>query len=488
MAYEIGFVDNLGTEGVAHHQLLEKIRQLASGRGTVGTITGVRTGNGTITGVMGESAAITETWTVTLVTPSANGGMFSVVGSVSGTQNDATVGVLYNNGLVTFTINDGSTDFAVNDQFIIPITQGKLSAEAATTFVGVGNGALTRAGAHEAGMGEKWTIKLTTVVVNGGVFSVTGSVSGAQADATVGSVYDNGKVRFLISDGTTDFALNDTFTYTPQTWKIMRYDKSSASRELVLRGGGLSGADQIFVGFRTYEDTFADYYNLAVAGFTGYVPGNTWSSQPGFVESGVPAHNQSISYWIVLNGQRIAFALKVGTPVYESGYVGKMLPYAMPSQYPYPIVVGGMLTGASATRYSDTTHTMAFKGNRANLKSYWVDGTYKQPSTWPWGNNWLGGSTMQLRDTNNNYPVLPVVLYESAGNVFGELDGVGYVSNFNNTVESVVQVGGSPVTDDPGWTVQQRVDAIVAAGGVAHICLQDVARTSFNDYFTLRLT
>lgn len=277
-------------------------------------------------------------------------------------------------------------------------------------------------------------------------------------------------------------------------WQTLRYSTANpASHELILKGEGLSGAEEIFVGVRTYENVSADYYNLAVAGFTGYVAANAWSAQPGFRESGVPAHNQAIDYWLAINEQRIAFCLKVGTPVYESAYVGKILPYATPSQFPYPLAVIGMLNGASATRYSDTAHSMGFKGNRTNCALRWLDGSYKQPLMYPWMNNFVattstsGSNVMSLRDTGDNYPILPAVPCEAIPNVFGELDGIGYVSNFNNTVESIIQVGGTPVTDNPAWTASERALAIIDAGGTPHICLQDVARTSFVDYFAMRL-
>lgn len=276
-------------------------------------------------------------------------------------------------------------------------------------------------------------------------------------------------------------------------WVTLRYATGvPSSHELILQGEGLSGTEEIFIGFKTYESIPADYYNISVAGFTGYVSGNTFVTQPGYRESGIPAHNQSIDYWLIVNAQRIALGLKVGTPVYESGYVGKIFPYATPSQYPYPLAVIGMLNGAAATRYSDVTHSMGFKGNRVNCALRWMDGTYKQPLMYPWNNGWIGGTSTNntqeaLRDSTSQYPILPAVACEAVPNVFGELDGVGYVSNFNNTVESIIQVGGTPVVDNPLWTPQERADEIILAGGVPHVCLQDVARTSFTDYFTLRL-
>lgn len=252
-------------------------------------------------------------------------------------------------------------------------------------------------------------------------------------------------------------------------WTTLRYlnptpyTDPTVIRELILQGVGLSGTEAIFIGFRAYQDQGADYYNLSTAGFTGYVAGNTFVTQPGYIESGVPAHNNRIDYWLVVNAQRIAFGLKVGTPVYEHGYAGKFLPYATPGQYPYPMFVGGMLSGVPATRFSDTAHSMYAKGNCANARMRFVDGAWHQPESWPWNNDYLAGST-QLRDTGSNYKLLPVVLNDSGPNIYGELDGVYSISGFNNATENTLTIGG-----------------------VDYVVLQDVARNGFTDYLALRL-
>ena len=242
-------------------------------------------------------------------------------------------------------------------------------------------------------------------------------------------------------------------------WEVMRYNTAVDDRELILKGKGYTGTEEIYVGVRTYQNPSADYYNLCVATFTGYVPSNTFDTQPGVCLSGVPAHNQRIDYWLTVNPQRIACCMKVGTPVYEHFYIGKFFPYARPSQYPYPIVCGGMLNGAAATRFSETSHSMPYKGNRANLGMRFNTGVYLQPETHPWNNTYLAGST-QLRDTNDSYPLLPVILNDANG-IYGELDGIRYVSGFNNVVEN---------TCGPDWVV-----------------FQDVGRTGFIDYIALKL-
>lgn len=376
MAYKIGFVDNTGSEGLAHWQMLEAIRRFALGYGTAAAPTYAGTGTGTLTGLDTHPATVSETWTLACTAAAVNGGTFSVSGSVSGAKAAATVGAAYDNGLLAFTLNDGATDFAVGATFTVVATVGALPATA------------------------RWT-----------------------------------QLRYL----------NPT---------------DGSNRELILQGAGLSGTDQIFIGLRSYHSTTADYYNLSVAGFTGYVSGNAFTAQPGYVESGVPAHNNRIDYWLTVNAQRIAFGLKVGTPVYEHGYVGKFLPYATPGQYPYPLVVGGMLGGIPATRFSDTTHSMYAKGARANLLMRFLDGSWKQPFSQAWQNAYI----TTLRDTNGGYSLLPIVLYDAA-NVYGELDGVFYISGFNNATENTLVIGG-----------------------ITYVVLQDVSRTGFADYLALRMS
>ena len=258
-------------------------------------------------------------------------------------------------------------------------------------------------------------------------------------------------------------------------WTTLRYlnptpySDPTVKRELILQGSGLSGTDQIFIGFRAYQDVSADYYNLSVAGFTGYVAGNAFTAQPGYFESGVPAHNNRIDYWLVVNAQRIAFGLKVGTPVYEHGYAGKFLPYAAPSQYPYPLLVGGMLDGTPATRFSETSHSMYAKGARANCAMRFVDGVWKTIECWPWGGygynaNFLTGGS-QIRDTGGSYVLLPVLLNDAGPNIYGELDGIYQISGFNNATENTLTIAGKN-----------------------YVVLQDVARTSFTDYLALELS
>lgn len=255
-------------------------------------------------------------------------------------------------------------------------------------------------------------------------------------------------------------------------WTILRYNTGIAVRELIAKGVGYSGTEEIFIGFRSYESVPSDHYNISVACFTGYVSGNSFDTQPGYSESGVCGHGIRIDYWLNISPQRVAFMLKVGTPVYEFGYTGKYFPYATPSQYPYPVVCFGMLSGIAATRYSDTSHGMPYKGSRANALLRDVAGSWIQPPTWPFNASGLcspTGSTSthngQERDTNGTYSLNPVIVMKTGTDVYGELEGVYHISGFSNGVENTLSISG---------------DSFVVG--------QDVWRTDFNDYIAMKVT
>lgn len=254
-------------------------------------------------------------------------------------------------------------------------------------------------------------------------------------------------------------------------WTTLRYlnPTDGSNRELIMKGVGLSGTEEIFIGFRSYHDVILDYYNLSVAGFTGYVAGNAFTAQPGYAESGIPATSTRIDYWLAVNGQRVAMALKVGNPVYESAYVGKCLPYATPSQFPYPLVVAGMLQGVPATRFSDVNHAIPYRGARANCLLRFVDGTWQQPECAPWNSpmfngNGSSGTATRIWVTETNYQLLPVVLNSALGDL-GELDGIYQITGYGpNATENTLSIDG-----------------------VTYVVIQDVWRTGFDAYYAMRL-
>ena len=167
----------------------------------------VGAGNGTI-GTITAPSAFVKPEKISVVFNSATA--FTVSGSLSGIIGNGTVGVAFTSSKVNFTVAAGTTPFAANDYFQFDLVY------APTSFTGTGDGKMTQLEpvstllptAPEAS--ETWTITFTSATA----FSVTGSVSSASAAGTVGTPYANAGISFLITAGTTPFAVGDEFVVT----------------------------------------------------------------------------------------------------------------------------------------------------------------------------------------------------------------------------------------------------------------------------------
>lgn len=335
-----------------------------------------------------------------------------------------------------------------------------------------GNGTVTGVDCTAATVTETWTLTCTAAATNGGTFSVVGSVTGALANATVGVAYSNAKISFTINDGTADFIIGDSFTIATtagalagsgSVWEVQRW---AGGNELILKGQGLSGGQQIYVGFTVYYNVSSDYYNWECRGFTGFNSGMTFATQPGVSAAKyLSLWNSSIPYWFVVNGQRIIVVAKVST-TYHLGYFGYWYPYGTPTQFPYPVIIAAS-AGQQGQRWSSTatTHTnitgSEFNSNDDNVYNsaifYGLDGAWKPMARinsgttptanylWPW-NYRLTGNQLSTLDVNpdGSYTMLPAILCQAnPNNLLGELDGMMYVTGQALAAEDLVSYGGS---------------------------------------------
>ncbi|MDP2746190.1 head decoration protein [Pseudomonas sp.] len=78
-------------------------------------------GNGTIGSVTVTSAAITGDYVLNITEAAANAGTFEVVDPMGLLIGEGTVGQAFTGGGLTFTLADGSTDFAVDDSFTLAV-------------------------------------------------------------------------------------------------------------------------------------------------------------------------------------------------------------------------------------------------------------------------------------------------------------------------------------------------------------------------------
>lgn len=349
---------------------------------------------------------------------------------------------------------------------------------AAPGYTGTGDGTLDAVDTHPATVTETWTIACTDATTPGAeVWSVTGSVSGAQAGATTGVAYDNGLVAFTITAGATDFAVSDQFTLdttqgdtsaSGDAWEELDWDTSTANHFLAIKGHGLSGTDEIFVGFETYQSEPGDYYNLRMDCWTGYNPALSFDEQPGGTASngeGIPLYQLPLTYWMTVNAQTINVVCKVET-VYVPFSVGFLLPYATPAEYPYPVMIAAPLGAPDPIRYSDLSLEMPWQIG-GNIVVRRLDGFWFVVRAWPYWNEWWWNDQnydTHQRDTGGHYPVLPIELYDLDENRYGRLDGLGAVTGFALNAEDTITVGAET------W-----------------VAFHNFYRTAFEDYFALRL-
>lgn len=139
--------------------------------------------------------------------------------------------------------------------------------------------------------------------------------------------------------------------------------------EVILKAPGNAGTEAIYVGVRSEFDAAAGWHNLFLNGYTGYDPNEeSWFAQPGalpgfgqsftYAVPMVPVWDTTMPYWFVASGRAFRFCVKVSTS-YEGGYLGFILPYATPGQYPYPLAVGGSLVPQEAARSAEWRYSYA---------------------------------------------------------------------------------------------------------------------------------
>lgn len=277
--------------------------------------------------------------------------------------------------------------------------------------------------------------------------------------------------------------------------------------EVILKARGNSGTEAIYTGIRCEYEAAAGWYNLFMNGYTGFDPNEqSWFKQPGALNGYgaqytcavpmVPCWDTTMPYWFVASGRSFRFAVKVSTS-YEGGYLGYILPYATPGQFPYPLAVGGSLVPNSTSRSAEWRYSYAnwrhgcpagpgidsyasnegrwatlymrnpdgkwgYFGNRGDSSPqpediYGPTQSYSAPyapsgswrCVWPHAMNdqWTSGKRPYRECLGGGYILQPCILMQRApySAVFGELEGTYAISGYANSPENTTTWNGKTV-------------------------------------------
>lgn len=281
-----------------------------------------------------------------------------------------------------------------------------------------------------------------------------------------------------------DFLQNDTTLVSlEQNWELAWSAPVGAPNEtdVVLKGPGLSGTDTIYIGLRLAASVPDDKFRILICGMTGVLPDAvafdehincTPVNVSMFLDVG------PMPYWFVATGRRFIAVARCST-VYEALYAGLALPYSTPSQYPYPLFVGGTATETSTAedwRSTHDSHTMFYQpysyylhgpsqawlldpagswrafgkheGDEEDLTIgpdyFGEDSDYNLSVVW-------SSTIYGYRDIKDNiaaalggdFPIGPFTLMQTdPAQTFGLLDGIFFVPGRGNAAENIITRDG----------------------------------------------
>lgn len=291
-----------------------------------------------------------------------------------------------------------------------------------------------------------------------------------------------------------------------QQWEIAWEAPSGAPNEtdIVLRGPGLSGQDQVYVSLRLNQDVPSDAYWLELRGATGVIPNAEQYSEhvnvtPNSVRMFMDVGNYQ--YWFVANGRRFMVVLKIST-VFQACYAGLFLPYATPLSYPYPLFIGGSAgpedpQGPTNWRSEDDNHRHFVTPDYDTSVN---DGT----DTGAW---LLGPAGTWLRVANWGTIGDVVVSPERTwGDYFYSDDNIGSTYNRIGVMTRLMDCYGGDRLLTPFTLIQRNPDTqmlgildgaykcqgvanaaenIITQNGVDHLVVQNVFRSNFNDFWAM---
>lgn len=326
-------------------------------------------------------------------------------------------------------INGGGTGYAVDD--VLTVSGGTYTTQTTLTVTSVSGGVID--GIEITEPGQYSVIPSNPVSVTGG----TGS------GATFNMTYD-----FIT---TLDMTLS-------------------------LQAPGNGASARMYLNIATVHDEGDAFYSWEIYGATGYDSGEAYGSMPG---AGGPTYfnlwQNTISYWFYANDRRVIVVAKCSTN-YMSMYGGFLLPFALPTEYPFPHCIIASYPEIEAPDLNNARNSMIADPGangaawyRRRTTENWVEienqnsssgsiapSTGQRPFIWPhktgrtqgsgtgtnpnyWGPD--GFHTMKLNALNESVLMQCHVIDLDDLTIVGALEGVFSTTGFNRTTEQVITIG-----------------------------------------------
>lgn len=363
--------------GVAKNErdLMSRLVAHMTGAPAQGRFTYVGTGNGELIGLVVPPNLYGKLIEIECTVVSTGEAEFSVTVDAVPYLSALTNQPYSQNGL-SFFISLGTTDFVLTDKFTIA-AQGNYSF---TNYDATTKPALIHYMGLPDGVEEDLTLTCTTAHtdVQDGVFSVSGSVSGALGNATVGQLFQSSVCNLSLPkpiwlSSSDNYEIGDTITIplregvlksspAKYQYQYSEYEEMETFtdeqptwmlKNAVFKGSGNGGTETFYFSLERHW-TYAKTIFWGSSGYNGYDNANDFTNQVGYQQT----HQQTffslnpdeIKFWISVTGRRVVGVVKNGT-LYEHFYLGLLLPHQAPEYYPNPLVIGGSYDWTAVNAY-----------------------------------------------------------------------------------------------------------------------------------------
>lgn len=197
-----------------------------------------------------------------------------------------------------------------------------------------------------------------------------------------------------------------------QRWSQLRYNTTSGVEELIVKSS-VTGSDELIVGFKHFYSASTTNSELIIQNFSSFNNSDDFFSQAGGIAAienmiciplSTPAIfiSNLIKYWFIADERSIKIVAKLGSNYYQA-YLGYILPYAMPTEWEKPVCIGGSALcdyNGTPIRYYETSYNA--------LTAFW------NPVNGRFSGKFGDVSTLLLKDHTNSYRRL----IQSVGNLF----------------------------------------------------------------------